>query len=128
MRKPIYKTYHQEREMLPFTYGSLIPANHIVQTVNELIEGMYTGKTDETYSYDHPIYVPVYRLYLNRYFYFLKELIIVRIMENESKRPVLYLPCKVRTSSDLYAVQAASRQFFVDENRALSAQRKRCFP
>ena len=72
--------------------------------------------------------VRVYRLYLNRYFYFLKELIIVRIMENESKRPVLYLPCKVRTSSDLYAVQAASRQFFVDENRALSAQRKRCFP
>ena len=37
--------------MLPFTYDHLIPANHIVRTVNELIEGMDTSKIDETYSY-----------------------------------------------------------------------------
>ncbi len=51
MRKPIYKPYNQEQGMLPFTYDHLIPANHIVRTVNELIEGMDTGKIDETYSY-----------------------------------------------------------------------------
>ena len=51
MRKPIYKPYTQEQGMLPFTYDHLIPANHIVRTVNELIEGMDTSKIDETYSY-----------------------------------------------------------------------------
>ena len=51
MRKPIYKPYNQEQGMLPFTYDHLIPANHIVRTVNELIEGMDTSKIDETYSY-----------------------------------------------------------------------------
>ena len=39
MRKPIYKPYNQEQGMLTFTYDHLIPANHIVRTVNELIDG-----------------------------------------------------------------------------------------
>lgn len=51
MRKPIYKPYNQEQGMLPFTYDHLIPANHIVRTVNELIDGMDTSKIDETYSH-----------------------------------------------------------------------------
>ena len=36
----------------------------------------------------------------------------------ESMEPVLNLHCKERTSSDLYAVQAASRRFRVSENRS----------
>ena len=51
MRKPVYKPYNKDQGMLLLQYDHLIPAIHIVLTVNELIEGTNTSKIDETYSH-----------------------------------------------------------------------------
>ena len=50
MSKTKFKQYNQGQGMLPFTFDHMIPANHVVRIVNQLIDKYDTSSIEDTYS------------------------------------------------------------------------------